>query len=78
MADINKAIAGQVSNSEIAGQVSTDALAKTETDVIFINHLGHYLQIAGRLLGFNPITTFYFLQELTTEYKSRWGSFGEA
>lgn len=78
MADINKAIAGQVTTSAIAGQVSADALTKAETDVVFINHLGHFLQIAGWLLGGNPITTVYFLQNLTTEYRTRWGTFGEA
>jgi hypothetical protein len=75
MADIKQTINGTVQRDELTGTVGRDALAKTETDVHFVNHLGHFLQIAGWLLGFNPITTIYFVQELATEYRSRWISF---
>ncbi len=78
MADITQDIAGQVESSELAGQVESSELEKSETVVTFINHMGHFLQIAGWMLGFHPITTVYFVQELTTEYKTRWTGFEEA
>lgn len=72
---IPKSISGQVTATALTGQVTENALAKAETDISFINHLGHFMQIAGALFGFNPIETVYFTQELTTQYKSRWWTF---
>jgi hypothetical protein len=75
MAEITQTVKGAVQRDELTGTIRQDQIIKTETNVRFVNHLGNFLQIAGRLLGKKPITSVYFVQSLATEYRSRWIQF---
>lgn len=72
MADIIQTVKGTIQRDELTGTVQRDEITKTEPDIRFVNHLGHFLQIAGWLLGKKPIISVYFVQTLATEYRSRW------
>ena len=72
MAEIIQTVKSTVQRDELTGTVQRDDLANTEEYIRFINHLGHFLQISGWLLGKKPIISVYFVQTLATEYRSRW------